>query len=150
MTIEAAALQAGAHPAPHRAVVGVLALAFGVAGGPLAWGVHLVVNYGIASHACFPGAVAAQPAAARRQAVCGGSCSASISIAIAVAAAAALVSYRSWRATRREFAGRAGDLIEIGEGRTRFLALWGLLTGVGFLLAVVFDGVALWVVPLCA
>lgn len=148
MTIDAAALQTVAHPAPHRRRAGLLALAFGVAGGPLAWGVHLVVNYGIASHACFPGAVPrSQPPSG-----VGGLWWLLLSIdliAIAVAAAAALVSYRSWRATRRELAGRARDLVEIGEGRTRFLALWGLLTGVGFLLAVVFDGVALWVLPLC-
>ena len=148
MTTDTAALHAGAHPAPHRHRVGSLALAFGVAAGPLAWGVHLVVNYGIASHACFPGA------GPRSQAPAGAGLwwlLLSIDlIAIAVAAAATLVSYRSWRATRRELAGRASDLLEIGEGRTRFLALWGLLTGVGFLLAVVFDGVALLVLPLCA
>ena len=149
MANEAAALPAGAHPAPHRAHVGVLALAFGVAGGPLAWAVHLALNYAIASHACFPGA------APRSQPPSGASglwwlllCN--DLTAIAVAAAAALVAYRSWRSTRREFAGRGVDLIEVGEGRTSFLALWGLLTGLGFLLAVLFDAVALWVVPLCA
>ena len=41
-------------PAPHRARTS-LALLFGaLLASPLAWSVQLLVNYGLASHACFP------------------------------------------------------------------------------------------------
>jgi hypothetical protein len=58
-------------------------------------------------------------------------------------AAAATLSFRSWRATRHELASANGPLIEIGEGRTSFLSLWGRLIGIGFGVAVLFDLVGL-------
>ena len=36
-------------------------------------------------------------------------------------------------------------MFEAGEGRTRFLALWGLMTSIGFLVAIVFSLVGLFV-----
>ena len=148
MTNEAGTLHAPAHPAPHRDRVGPSALAFGVIAGPLAWGVHLLVNYGIASHACFPGNVT-RSAPPRGSDWLWPLLIGSDVIAIAIAAFAALISYRSWRITRREFSGHADKLIEIGESRTRFLALWGMMISAGFMVAMAFDVVGLWVVPIC-
>ena len=70
-------------------------------------------------------------------------------IAMAMAFAAAIVAYASWRSTRHEAEGEARHMFEAGEGRTRFLALWGLMTSIGFLVAIVFSLVGLFVVPLC-
>jgi hypothetical protein len=144
MTHETATLPAQAHH-PLRRLAG-FALAFGLVAGPLAWGVHLVANYALASHACFPGAV---PRAALPP---GSDWLLPLLIAIdltviAIAAVAALLSYRSWRSERQELSRNAGEVVDIGEGRTRFLSLWGMLTSVGFLIAIVFDVVALWVPP---
>jgi hypothetical protein len=66
-----------------------------------------------------------------------------------IALAGAGASYRSWNATRREVEGETEDMVAAGEGRTRFLALWGLLTSVGFACAIGFSLIGLFTVPLC-
>jgi hypothetical protein len=135
------------HPAPHRDRAELSALAFGLAGAPFAWALQLFVNYGIASRVCFPGAIPQLSAI--------GTSSAWFTIlvvelvALAVSVLAAVISYGSWRATRHEAAGETSHMVEAGEGRTRFLALWGLLTSVGFAIAIMFSLVGLFVVPLC-
>jgi hypothetical protein len=68
---------------------------------------------------------------------------------IAISVAAALIALRSWRATSQEMAEVGSPLVEIGEGRTRFLAGWGLIIAIGFLVAVGFDFVGLWILPIC-
>jgi hypothetical protein len=141
-------LSRDAHPAPHRDRVSLWILAFGAAGGPVAWVLRLVVNYGLASHACFPGD-------ALRTSPPGPDWLWPALIAVDIAAleisvAAGLVSYAIWQATRREFAGDVRDVIDIGEGRTRFLALWGMMTGIGFSAATLFDLVMLGVLRPCA
>jgi hypothetical protein len=40
-------------------------------------------------------------------------------------------------------------MVETGEGRTRFLAIWGMLIGLTFFVAVIFDFVGLWILPIC-
>lgn len=134
------------HPAPHRHKVSLLALGFGLAAAPLAWAAQTIIGYALSSHACFPGDMPRSAplfAATKQIAV------AMNLIAIVVAAVAASTAYRSWQATRDEDDGRASLLVEIGEGRTRFLALCGMLTSVGFLVAMIFASLAILLVPLC-
>lgn len=134
-----------AHPAPHRHAINFGLLATALIATPAIWGIRLVVNYGIDSHYCFPGD-------RRSNALPGWAWPTLLGIdllAIVVAIAAVLISLTSWRLSREEFAATSGPLIEIGEGRTRFLALWGLMTSIGFLVAVGFDLVALWIAPAC-
>jgi hypothetical protein len=66
-----------------------------------------------------------------------------------VCLAAAAAAYRGWRTISEESAGTGQPLIESGEGRTRFLALWGIMIGLGFFIAVAFDFAGLWVLPIC-
>jgi hypothetical protein len=134
------------HPAPHRHKVSLFALGFGLAAAPLAWAAQTVFGYALSSHACFPGAT---PRAAPLFAGAEQIAVAMNLIAIVVAAVAAATAYRSWRATRDEDDGRASRLVEVGEGRTRFLALWGMLTSAGFLVAMIFASLAILLVPLC-
>jgi hypothetical protein len=148
MIYDMAALPPQAHPAPHRGRVGALALAFATMAAPLAWSVHLLMSYAIASHACFPGDM--QRLAPPADSVWLWSLLVAIDlITIAIAFAAALVAYRIWRSTRHESPGPAGTLIEVGEGRTRFLSIWGMLISAGFLVAIVFDLIGVWVLPSC-
>jgi len=71
-------------------------------------------------------------------------------VAIAIGIAAGLVAWRTWQRTQQEAGAGAHTLIDAGEGRTRFLALCGVLASAGFLLALVFASVGLIVVPACA
>jgi hypothetical protein len=135
-----------AHPAPHRHKVSLLALGFGLAAAPLAWAAQTITGYALSSHACFPGDT---PRVAPLFAEAGQIAVAINLIAIVVAAAAAAIAYRSWRATRDENDGRLHHLVEIGEGRTRFLALCGMLASLGFLVAIIFASLAILLVPLC-
>ncbi|MDB5396887.1 MAG: hypothetical protein JWM91_4393 [Rhodospirillales bacterium] len=136
------------HPAPHRDRVASSALLFAVVGAPAAWLIQLIVNYGLAAHDCFPHD---QPLIGHPE----GSDSIQLALvllnilAIAVAATAGLLARRIWRKTREEHSGSAHHLLDTGEGRTRFLAMWGQLAGIGFLIATIFDTVALYGVPRC-
>jgi hypothetical protein len=137
-----------AHPAPHRERVGLLALTFPVLAPPLAWSAHLIVNFAFSSHACYPdGAPLQSPAPGF-----GWLWSLLLLIDLAgiiVGLAGALIAWRNWRLTAEELAETGPPLAEIGEGRTRFLAIWGLLIGIGFSVATVFDFVGVWVLPIC-
>jgi hypothetical protein len=59
------------------------------------------------------------------------------------------IAARNWSATRRERGGNSTHLIELGEGRTRFLAMCGMLAGAGFVVAILFSSVSLLLSPLC-
>jgi hypothetical protein len=132
-----------AHPAPERHRVSLGLLATALIAVPSMWALRLVVNYGIDSHFCFP-------TETRRNVLPGWAWPTLLGIdlaTVAVTIIAMLVSYHYWRRTRDEVAD--APLIETGEGRSRFLAVWALIVGVGFLIAVLFDLVGLWIVPVC-
>jgi hypothetical protein len=151
---EQPAVTAEAHPAPARDQVPLAMLFIGLAAAPLVWSIHLLANYAISSEACYPGAaprLGAPPGAGKIWFTL-------LAIdwaAIIVSALAGYLAYRSWRMSRRESSASAAqgtrhsELVEIGEGRTRFLALWGTLISVLFLLAILFDVVGLFTVPFC-
>jgi len=71
-------------------------------------------------------------------------------LAAAIALAGAGLSYQHWQATRMEQRGDAEHAVESGEGRTRFLALWGVMAGLGFFIGILFNTLALLMVPTCA
>ena len=134
------------HPAPQRHHVALLVLLAALFAVPTIWGLRLVLNFALASYFCFPGTV-------RQYTLPGWTWPTLLGIdalAIAVALLAAAASWRNWQLTRDEAAASGAPLMELGEGRTRFLALWGLMTGIGFAVAIAFDLVALWIVPVCA
>jgi hypothetical protein len=132
-----------------RERTGIPLLLLGLFGVPLIWGIRLVANFALASHFCFPGDL-------RRHALpesLGWVWPAMIGInalSILAAIAVALVCYRSWRTASDESGGARSGLMQSGEGRTRFLSIWGLLVAIMFILAAAFDLVALWILPVCA
>lgn len=144
-----AALKADSHPAPHRHRVGIGTLTFNVLAAPSVWALRLYVNYGLASRYCFPGQQP-RPVVPRGPGWIWPTLLALDLLTLALAAMSIVLSYRNWRLSRQEMAGRTGDLLEIGEGRTRFLALWGMVIGAGFAVATGFDLIALLWIPLCA
>ncbi|MGH7076932.1 MAG: hypothetical protein ACREFU_02420 [Acetobacteraceae bacterium] len=147
MANESAATIPG-HPSPHRENVGLPLLLFGVFGGAAAFAVQLMLNFALASYSCYP-------RLAPRTALVpgwGGIWSWLLGInlgAIAIALIAAAIAWRNWHATRTEHPGGAAHLIEVGEGRTRFLGLVGVVFSLAFAIGVIFDLIALIIVPQC-
>lgn len=133
------------HPAPHGDRVNSALLLLGIIAGPAAWSFQLLVKYGLTGHYCFPGDIphAQMPAGLGWvwPLMVGIDC-----LALLTAAGAVLMSFHHWSIARDE---AAGHPIALGEGRVRFLAVWGMLTGAGFFVAIVLDMIALFVVPLC-
>ena len=136
-----------AHPSPQARHVSLFHQAIGVAGAPIAWAIRLIVNLALASSACLPSSpLPGEPLTGR------GTGLAMLGVdmaALLVALAVAVLSYRDWKATKTEKPGSHSHLLEVGEGRARFLALSGMIVSLGFALATGFDLVALLIVPIC-
>lgn len=138
------------HPAPERARVSRLALWTGIFGGPFWWTVQLLVGYGLVAHNCYPAAVP------RPRPVFEGTRAAVVwvsALALAGTLGAGLVAVRSWRATRGEKDGgtqEATHLLHNAEGRTRFMAMGGLIMSGLFLFGVVAGAMPLVVGRVCA
>jgi hypothetical protein len=119
-------------------------LAFGVLASPVAWALALFALYAIASHNCFPGsaprAAGLWNAGSVLGAIAGG--------ALLVCIISGLVSAWAWRRSYAENP-QASALIQFGEGRTRFLAVWGALTSLLFAILMAVSLVPLFVVPSC-
>jgi hypothetical protein len=70
--------------------------------------------------------------------------------AVAIALLALLISWRAYRRTQSEAPGGVEHLSEMGSGRTRFLALWGVVLGASFAVAAAMSAVAFITLPRCA
>jgi hypothetical protein len=134
------------HPSAGRDRTHLAALLYGLIAAPCAWLTAQIFCSGLASRACHPKyeplAVPAFSGTAFAHAL-------AFLLSGAVCASGALVAYSAWRRTRGEHRGGSQTLMEVGEGRSRFMALAGLLTSIGFLLAVAFSIPAAILVPLC-
>jgi amino acid transporter len=128
------------HPAPLRHQVSRAEAIFAVVGGPLAWFVQLCAGYALATRPCFPptGFQWSFPLMVIL-----------LIAGVVVALAAFAVSWRTFARTRNESGGDHRHLMQVGAGRTRFLALWGMLLGAGFTVATSLTAVAFLLVPRC-
>jgi hypothetical protein len=134
------------HPSPHRAKTGLAPLLYGLTAAPLAWVASQFANAALAQEACFPGT---EPLVAPAFAGVHVFHAAVLFAALLVSLSAALIAFRAWRLSGGERAGGAGALLDVGEGRTRFMAFAGLLTSLGFAVATLFSLPALFLVPAC-
>ena len=134
------------HPAPHRSRVSSWSTAIALALAPAAWGVQLLLDVSMSGHACFPKDV---PLVAPAWDGLYGSLLAVNAGAILLCVIAGRVAWINWQRTREERAGSADRLLASGDGRTRFLALIGLLTSALFGLAVIFESINVVVVSMC-
>jgi hypothetical protein len=139
---------AGSHPAPHRGRVALAAWLLGLVAAPAAWALNLLIKYALVSYACFPDDTPLRSVGTGHDwvtAVCYG-----VEVgAFAIAAAALWVSYGNWSRTREESAGPIAHLAEAGEGRTRFLSLWGMLIGALVATSIAFGVIANLRLPAC-
>jgi hypothetical protein len=137
------------HPARLRHRLGGVEQVLMLALPTFAWSAHLLVKQGLASAHCSFARSLAAPSAAHagtpRPVLF-----AIDAAALLVAIAGTLLALYGWRRTRREWRGGAVATAEIGEGRTRFLALCAALLGIGAIVAILFDALASWLVPSCA
>jgi hypothetical protein len=135
------------HPAPARRLVALPLLWTGLFAGPAIWSVQIMVGYALLAHACFPGS---HPVATPTSGAAWWLALAVSIVAILVTLGALIVAIRSWKRMRAERAGREQTALEAGEGRTRFMALGGVLLSSLFLLGVILNSVALFIIPLCS
>jgi hypothetical protein len=134
------------HPAPMRGQVSLLRLWFGLFGAPVAWSVQTLVSYSLASYACYP------TLAPRSVPLYGGLWWMLLVVGLATVAVeivAISVAANSWRRTRGETGGGGHRALETGEGRTRFMAIAGIMLGVVILLVSLVHVANLFLVPPC-
>lgn len=139
-------MSAAAHPAPRRDIVPLGVLWFGLFGAPSAWVLQTIVDYGLVSHFCFPGDAPRQAPAF--SALRGTGLAVSV-IAAIVSLLAMAAAYRSWRATRHGRDAEHHELLEVGEGRARFMAFAGVLLSAVFLFAVLMAALPLITNAMC-
>lgn len=136
------------HPAPHRDKVGIAAQLAGLAAGPVVWAVQLEFGYALTSYACHPGMLALDGFAPGWAWTRAASLAVNL-VALLVCLGVGVLCWRAWQLTRHEASGPGRHAIEKGEGRTRFLAICGVLTSFGMALATAFDTVMLLGAPAC-
>jgi hypothetical protein len=139
-------MTATAHPAPRRDVVPIGKLWFGIFAAPVAWALQTIVDYGLVSHYCYPGRAPVRSPTFSALRPTGLAVSA---IVIVIVLAALATSMRSWNATRHGHDAEHHELLEIGEGRARFMAFAGVLLSVVFLFAVLMNALPLIVNTIC-
>ncbi|MBV9510018.1 MAG: hypothetical protein JO303_07030 [Caulobacteraceae bacterium] len=136
--------QGSKRPRREQAWIDDIAALLALAAGPAAWSIQLVVGYGLSSHACFPRdrPLPLLPP----QGGWSGETAVLLAINLAcllLAAGGAVVSHRYWKGARAE--GDAGRK----SGRCSFLGACGLIAGLGFGLAILFDTPVILATPAC-
>ena len=131
------------------------ALWFGFVGAPTAWSVQTLVNLSLTSHSCYPRLT---PLSSSTTGGLRGIAFAVSLVALAVCISATFVSWRTWWRTRGEHQQGTGRgqqhqptsaLLETGEGRTRFMALAGVLASAMFLAVTAANTAAIFIVSPC-
>jgi len=140
MTAAPATPHGHGHPAPGRDRVSLGALWFGLAGAPAAWSFQLTIQYALTAHGCYPHRT---PLATPLGHALGPVIGIATVLAIAIALAAFGTALRAWRVTRDEVTPWShAVLLEVGEGRTRFMAYAGMLASLLFLFGIGLNAVA--------
>ena len=137
------------HPAPHGHKLSTGQGFFMLFGGPVAWFVQLCGSVWLLGWPCFP----MRDRSVQPMPNFGWTRPAAIVLlilAMLVALAAGLVSLAKLREVQDEKEGSHSDLIEIGHGRTRFTAMWGVILGFAFAIAILLTAIPFLTVSRCA
>lgn len=153
--LDMARTEAG-HPAPARGSVALWTLWFGFLGAPLGWSLQSLANTAVASHGCYP---SLYPLSAPQTGGMRGILFVISLVAIVLGTAALVMSFSTWRRTNNEHQEKSGEgarghnqstaALETGEGRTRFMALSGVLTSIVFLIVILAHTAAVFVMTPC-
>ncbi len=134
------------HPAPHRDRAGFFLLLFGASAAPVFWLGQEILGYWFVAQSCYrgdhPQQVISSPAVL----------SAMLAFdfgAVIAAALGGVVSFWCWQQVKGEKEGGFAQAIGIGDGRTRFLSIWGMMSSLWFFFAIAFNAIASLTVPPC-
>jgi len=133
--------------APHRAQLGTLRIGVGLFGAPAAWLTQFFLSEPLAAHACYPNQA---PLSAP---IWEGLPAMLIAINIACLGAALLsgmVAWSSWRQLEDRLAGLDRRTIEPERNRNRFLINLSLMSSFIFIVAVIFNICAVFLVSPCS
>jgi hypothetical protein len=134
------------HPAPHREPVRLWLLLLGMVAAPGFWLAQLMLSYAVSAAACYggdhPTSIASGTAVRTALFVFD-------AVALIAALAGGIVSYASWRAAHAQQQHGQHHALEVGEGRARFMALWGIMSSLCFLGAIGFNAIGSIMAPLC-
>jgi hypothetical protein len=134
------------HPAPQRHRLSRLRMAITLIGAPAAWVALMSVNFIAASYSCYPHRIPLDHPLWPQATVWLNLFSL---LCLALGLISGHLAWRNWRATRYETGGEKNHAVTIGEGRTRFLALLGLMSSSLFIAAILFTLCAIWLVSPC-
>lgn len=132
--------------APETRRIAFILLLFGATIAPIFWLGQLMLGYWVTAFGCYPGdhpVPLASPQALVNILI------AFDIVALIACAAGAAVSWRSWRRSEDAKSG-SRQALNIRAGRTRFLAIWGLMSSLWFFGAILFNTIASLTVPPCA
>jgi hypothetical protein len=135
-----------AHPAPYRDRVSFWTLMFGCCAAPIFWLGQLMLGYWVSAQICYG---SDHPTVTSAPETLHSALIAFDAVAIVAALVGGTVSLHSWRITQEEKSGGAHHALHTGEGRARFMALWGIMSSLWFLCAIIFNTIGSTVVPLC-
>jgi hypothetical protein len=148
MSDEYVAFSRARHPTQHRDRVGLWALFYGLFAAPVVWAGNLMTSYALATHACYP----AHDPLGRVIDGFGFAWPLILGcyiVTLILCISGFAVAFRSWRISGSESEGHGHHLIEVGEGRTRYLGIIGMAFSVFFFLVTLAGVVILAIVPLC-
>ena len=126
---------------------------YGLIAPPLVWAAELYLNYGLASHACFPGRAPRASFLSGWERVWAALMVVNL-VCLAVAAIGLVTSAFSWRRLRDEQLvverGEAGGIAYPSGGRLRAFAASGLMVSGLFTVAILFNTLYLWSISTCS
>lgn len=132
------------HPAPHRNRVPFAILILGIFVAPVAWDLQILIGSALAGHICYP-------AGEQLQVPLWGGQFWTLLIIDIIGIVGSLVglglALGAWGRVRQERADH--DVLDVGEGRTRWMAMAGILVSCLFLLALIFASAQIFFFPLC-
>lgn len=136
------------HPAPKAERLSTPGALFLLFAGPLAWLLQLSAGFMLISWPCYPSDQRlASPI--RGYGWTGTAAIAVLVLCTLVAAASGLAGLRKYREVQDEHGSGHEALLNVGHGRTRFIALWGAILGFSFAVAALVTLVAFILVPRC-
>jgi len=137
------------HPAPHADKLSTGHAFFILFAGPVAWFAQLCGSVALLGWPCFPTtdrfAIPVAHFGWTRAAAVG-----LLLLCLAVATASGIAALAKFNEVRGEKEGDKTALIEVGHGRTRFVALWGVILGFSFAVAIALTGAPFLMVTQCA